>query len=179
MTGPGVLIVSSNLNLAADAVQVIDSIAVSTSALEAIDVGDTPAEITYSITSSAANPQLVDLGGTQFEVTDPQLGPLANNGGPTRTRLPLAGSPAIDAGDPAFGGSPTTDQRGTGFARVINGRLDIGATETRVPTLAATGLDSAPTFWAASTGVATGALLLAAVLLLRRRNTAKQAIARR
>lgn len=178
LTGPGILIVSSNTNPAADAVQVLDSIAVSTTALEAIDVGDTPAEITYSITSSAASSQLVDVGGTQFGVTDPQLGALANNGGPTQTRLPLAGSPAIDAGDPALGGSPSTDQRGAGFARIVNGQVDIGAVEVQAataPTLSATGVDPASTVWAASTSLAAGMLLLGAVLLTRRarRNTAK------
>jgi hypothetical protein len=34
--------------------------------------------------------------------TDPLLGPLQNNGGPTFTHELLAGSPAIDAGDPSF-----------------------------------------------------------------------------
>ena len=33
---------------------------------------------------------------------DPVLGPLANHGGPTQTHAPLAGSPAIDMGDPGF-----------------------------------------------------------------------------
>lgn len=43
---------------------------------------------------------------------NPMLGPLQDNGGPTFTHLPLAGSPAIDAG---FGGELRVDQRG--FAR--------------------------------------------------------------
>jgi len=34
--------------------------------------------------------------------TDPLLGPLQDNGGPTLTHAPLPGSPAIDAGDPNF-----------------------------------------------------------------------------
>ena len=47
----------------------------------------------------------------------PLLGPLANNGGPTRTHALLSGSPAIDAGNPAQPGSgghacEATDQRG-------------------------------------------------------------------
>ena len=42
--------------------------------------------------------------------TDPKLGPLANNGGPTQTMALLAGSPAIDAGVAING--VTTDQRG-------------------------------------------------------------------
>jgi len=43
-------------------------------------------------------------------VVDPQLGPLADNGGPTLTHLPAASSPAIDGGNPV--GCPATDQRG-------------------------------------------------------------------
>jgi hypothetical protein len=57
--------------------------------------------------------------------TDPKLGPLQNNGGPTFTHLPASASPAIDGGDPAV----SMDQRGPGFTRVVNGRADIGAVE--------------------------------------------------
>jgi hypothetical protein len=42
--------------------------------------------------------------------TNPLLGPLADNGGPTLTHALLAGSPAIDAGGAAV--CPSTDQRG-------------------------------------------------------------------
>ncbi len=42
--------------------------------------------------------------------TDPLLGPLFNNGGPTLTHMLHLGSPAIDAGTSA--GAPSTDQRG-------------------------------------------------------------------
>jgi len=58
--------------------------------------------------------------------TDPLLGPLQNNGGPTLTHALLPGSPAIDAGDPNFVPPPSTDQRGCAFDRVFNGRIDIG-----------------------------------------------------
>ena len=61
--------------------------------------------------------------------TDPMLGPLQNNGGPTLTHALLAGSPAIDAGDPNFTPPPDYDQRGAGYPRVANGRIDIGAFE--------------------------------------------------
>jgi hypothetical protein len=59
-------------------------------------------------------------------VAPPQLGPLSDNGGPTWTMLPLAGSPAIDAG-----GATTlaTDQRG--LPRVVGAKVDIGAVETQ------------------------------------------------
>ena len=86
------------------------------------------------------------------------LGPLQNNGGPTQTHALVAGSPAIDAGDPggcranpplsgwhgivhgyewdpvgSLGALLSTDQRG--FARHVDGnndgtaRCDIGAVE--------------------------------------------------
>jgi len=42
---------------------------------------------------------------------DPNLGPLANNGGPTQTMALGPGSAAIDAGLPG-NGAPTVDQRG-------------------------------------------------------------------
>jgi hypothetical protein len=50
--------------------------------------------------------------------TDPKLGPLQNNGGPTFTHALLGGSPAIDQGR-SFTAS-ATDQRGTGFARTVD-----------------------------------------------------------
>ncbi len=56
------------------------------------------------------------------------LGPLAPNGGPTRTHALLPGSPAIDAGSNPLG--LTTDQRGTGFPRVLGGTADMGAHES-------------------------------------------------
>jgi len=59
--------------------------------------------------------------------TDPKLGPLQNNGGPSFTHLPASDSPAIDGSDPAL----SMDQRGPGFARVVNGRADIGAVEVQ------------------------------------------------
>ena len=77
--------------------------------------------------------------GNQVGVADPGLGTLANNGGPTETIALLAGSPAIDAGSNALAvdphGSPlTTDQRGAGFPRIVNGTVDIGAFEVQTPT---------------------------------------------
>ena len=63
--------------------------------------------------------------------TEPSLGLLKDNGGPTFTHELLAGSPAIDAGDPNFTPPPDFDQRGTGYPRVVNGRIDIGAFEVQ------------------------------------------------
>ncbi|HSI87885.1 MAG TPA: choice-of-anchor Q domain-containing protein, partial [Pyrinomonadaceae bacterium] len=74
-----------------------------------------------------------DQVGTTPAPLDPMLGPLQDNGGPTFTHALLPGSPAIDAGDPAYAGPLTTDQRGSGFARVFNNRIDIGAFELQPP----------------------------------------------
>jgi hypothetical protein len=62
--------------------------------------------------------------GDLLEV-DPKLGPLQDNGGPTFTHALLAGSPAIDAGDPV--GAPSEDQRGV--PRPQGAGVDIGAFE--------------------------------------------------
>ncbi len=63
--------------------------------------------------------------------TDPLLGPLADNGGPTQTMALLPGSPAIDAGVSVPG--VTTDQRG--IPRSLGSAPDIGAFESRGFTL--------------------------------------------
>ena len=68
--------------------------------------------------------------------TDPLLGPLQNNGGPTFTHALLAGSPAIDTGDPNFTPPPLFDQRGPGFNRVVNGHIDIGSFEVQTQAVA-------------------------------------------
>jgi len=57
--------------------------------------------------------------------TSPRLGSLEPHGGPTRTQMPLAGSPLVNAG--ANTGCPSKDQRGV--ARPRGPRCDIGAVE--------------------------------------------------
>jgi hypothetical protein len=75
------------------------------------------------------------LNGTgDIRNTDPMLGPLQNNGGPTMTQALLKNSPAINAGDPNFNpylfNPPLLyDQRGPGFPRIVGGRIDIGSYE--------------------------------------------------
>src|SRR6266851_1430028 len=66
--------------------------------------------------------QATDLTGT-----DPLLGPLASNGGPTQTQALQAGSPAIDHGGTSANGCPPTDQRGV--TRPQGPACDIGAFE--------------------------------------------------
>lgn len=65
-----------------------------------------------------------DDGDVQTD--NPQLGALAENGGPTPTHLPAAGSPAIDNGVDGLG-DLTTDQRGA--PRVAGAGPDSGAVE--------------------------------------------------
>jgi hypothetical protein len=89
--------------------------------------------------------------------TDPMVGPLQDNGGPTFTHALLPGSPAIDAGDPNFTPPPLFDQRGPGFDRVVNGRIDVGSFEVQsgaTPTPTAT-LTPSPTPTATATPTAT------------------------
>jgi hypothetical protein len=62
-----------------------------------------------------------DQVGTAANPIDPVLGPLQNNGGPTQTMAPLAGSPALNTGDPGLLGAP--DQRGV----VRSGGVNSGA----------------------------------------------------
>jgi hypothetical protein len=58
---------------------------------------------------------------------DPQLGPLADNGGPTPTHALSFGSPAIDGGNNVAG--LKFDQRGNGHPRLSGAATDIGAFE--------------------------------------------------
>ena len=60
---------------------------------------------------------------------NPMLGPLADNGGPTQTRMPLFGSPLTNNGSNTNAAQFTTDQRGPGFPRVSGAAVDIGAVE--------------------------------------------------
>jgi Right handed beta helix region len=76
------------------------------------------------------------VNGNQVGVANPGLATaLTDNGGPTQTIALLKGSPAIDKGsntlavDPNTNQPLATDQRGTGFPRIVNGTVDIGAYE--------------------------------------------------
>ncbi len=77
------------------------------------------------------------LSGNQIGV-NPKLGPLANNGGYTETRMPQPASPAIDKGNPSAPGTsaalcPLFDQRGITRPQDGNAdgtkRCDIGSVE--------------------------------------------------
>ena len=70
---------------------------------------------------------------------NPLLASLGNNGGPTQTFALLPGSPAIDAGNNALAVDAQgqhTDHRpahGAGYPRIVNGTVDIGASEYTPP----------------------------------------------
>jgi hypothetical protein len=92
---------------------------------KAVQVAHSAIGVTTSITLTPDSGNNLPFG------TDPKLGPLADNGGPTQTVALLPGSPAIDAG-----ANPTGlvfDQRGFNFARVAGAAADIGAFEVQRP----------------------------------------------
>ncbi|HZP67689.1 MAG TPA: right-handed parallel beta-helix repeat-containing protein [Rudaea sp.] len=88
---------------------------------------------TGTITVSSANNLIRASTGPQkpgtVSVQCPLLGPLRDNGGPTKTHALQSGSPAIDAGGTAA--TPTTDQRGAPYTRRSGTNADIGAYEVQ------------------------------------------------
>lgn len=88
----------------------------------------TPASPSPSFAATASlieAPGSAPLSGTGNLIgVDPQLAPLADNGGATMTRLIAETSPAVDAGD---ANGLTTDQRG--LPRTVGGGTDIGSVE--------------------------------------------------
>jgi predicted outer membrane repeat protein len=110
-----------------------------------LGMGSTPADVSGAL-DAASDHSLIGDGTGMSGITDgshgnqvgvnPLLAPLGDYGGPTQTVALLPGSPAIDQGNDAYGG--TTDQRQV--ARV--GAPDIGAFESQGFTVAVTGGDN-------------------------------------
>lgn len=102
-----------------------------------MDLGGSTLTFNYSLIQDpdSSVTAAISAGTGNLTGINPMLGALANNGGATLTMLPAENSPVIGAGDPAFSGPPSTDQRGQ--PRLIDG-LDMGAVEVG-PELAATG----------------------------------------
>ena len=102
--------------------------------------GPGPFNFTYSLIDDNTGSKLTEapvgapdsngnlIGGPSNGVIDPELRPLAQNGGPTETCALLAGSPAIDAGSNP--GNLPYDQRGPGYPRIVGPQADIGAFES-------------------------------------------------
>jgi Bacterial Ig-like domain (group 3) len=106
--------------------------------------GTTAGDIVGSVTLNSSY-NLIGTGGTgglvngtnnnQVGVANPDLGTLADNGGPTQTVALLTGSPAINGGSNSLiPAGTTTDQRGPGYPRIVLGTVDIGAFEFSAPT---------------------------------------------
>jgi hypothetical protein len=83
--------------------------------------GDGGGNLQWPQMKANGNPDLPCTASIGF--ADPQLEPLADNGGPTMTLALPSGSPAIDAG--VAEGCPMTDQRG----EPRDGACDVGAFE--------------------------------------------------
>jgi hypothetical protein len=73
-----------------------------------------------------------DQVGTSSSPLDAKIRAFFNYGGLTYTYMLLPTSPAVNAGNNTLAASAglTTDQRGSGFARIVNSVVDIGAVET-------------------------------------------------
>ncbi len=83
-------------------------------------------DLSFTLVEAPGTANITDSGGNILN-QDPQLGPLANNGGLTLTHKPAATSPAVNAGNPAFAPPPATDQRD--LPRVVNTVIDMGSVE--------------------------------------------------
>ena len=113
-------------------------------------LGDNQANCSGSITTSGTpnvdfapdtGPSCFSLPDPAILTTDPLLGSLQDNGGPTETMLPGATSPALDQGSASDQADSTHDQRGLGrpfdFSGLANASFltadggDIGAVEVQ------------------------------------------------
>jgi len=77
----------------------------------------------YNLIGTGNDVSAFNQPGDQTGVSQPKTGPLASNGGPTKTHALLPGSPAIGTGDNAD--CPSTDQRG--LPRPQGSGCDIGS----------------------------------------------------
>ena len=90
-----------------------------------VTAGDDKLNATYSLFTSTSSVSPSVSHPSLIFGEDPLLGSLADNGGPTQTMMPGAGSPVLGAANSV--GAPSTDQRG--FARTTNGLADMGAVQ--------------------------------------------------
>ena len=109
-------------------------IGVSATAVSTIFADNSPVDIdSGSPITLSGDHNLIKVAGPNITVPpltitlDPDLGPLAYNGGYTQTHAIGPGSIAIDAGSNSA--SLTYDERGPPYARVVGSKIDIGAYE--------------------------------------------------
>jgi parallel beta-helix repeat protein len=88
-----------------------------------------PVTSNFSLVGNATGATFTAGSANNLTGIDPLLGPLTNNGGPTKTHALLPGSPAINHGANLFG--LTSDQRGFPFLRSSGTGVDIGAFEVQ------------------------------------------------
>lgn len=117
-----------------------DTILAQNSAGSSPDCSGTINSRDYNLIGNTSGATVVGAMGHNITEQNPQLGPLADNGGPTPTMVLLAGSPALDRGHSL---GQTTDQRGAprifDFAGVVDAGggdgSDMGAFEQASPRL--------------------------------------------
>lgn len=112
-------IVAQNTDNSGVAPDIVNSTAASLTASNSLISDKTGAEFTGEN----------NIVGTASAPIDARLAPLADNGGPTKTHALLSGSAAINTGSNPS--SSSTDQRGSGFSRIVGDRADIGAFEVQ------------------------------------------------
>ena len=104
--------ISANQGTAGGIVDTVIANNTATSDLDLRNAGPDPFKLAFSSVESTAGASIVDIStfpGSNVLGVDPQLGPLADNGGPTQTLKPGLGSPLLDKGlTTGF----TADQRG-------------------------------------------------------------------
>jgi len=102
----------------------------------------------HSLVYAGGTCQIADGSNGNIISAQPALGPLANNGGPTRTMALDAASPALGAGSVEFATFDATplryDQRGTGFPRTLDGKVDMGAWQGQGQRVFASGFEAGP-----------------------------------
>ncbi|WP_157640283.1 choice-of-anchor Q domain-containing protein [Lamprocystis purpurea] len=115
-------------------ISILNSIVAGNGSGSGLDLtGPIPFDVDYSLIQAPPDVTINEkVTGSNLFGIDPMLGPLGDHGGPTHTQALRPGSPALDRGDPDFSPPPEFDQRGTGFARVVSDRIDLGAVEAQV-----------------------------------------------
>src|SRR5262249_34698062 len=79
-----------------------DTILANFASSSAPDVAGTINTSGYNLIKQPKGATFIGNAAADIYGVDPRLGPLINNGGPTNTLALLAGSPAINAGDPNY-----------------------------------------------------------------------------
>ena len=148
---------------------ILDSVSPTLLALQIVNPGQgLQVDLVWNLLSTGSQPYYNSIAGNTFNVADMELGALADNGGPTQTRMPLSGSPAVNGGDPTVTAPGFFDQREAGFPRVV-GTIDIGAVELQTLALAATGVTV--NWWLLGGGAGLVLLGVGAILWVRLRRS--------